>query len=68
MQQQPFAPIEESETKKIVVDKRGHRAHDNVREAEAAPSRCLRAEGGVAVHVIDVIGERRVRMVNERTS
>ena len=71
VQKQSFPAIQKSEAKEIIVDKRGQRPQNNVDHAEAAMSfraRCLRAEGGVAVHVIDVIGERRVRMVNERTS
>ena len=63
--------LEKSETEEIVVDECRRRAHDDVEHAEAAVALgdChLRAEGRVAVHVVDVIGEGGVGVVEERVS
>ena len=69
MKQQSFAAVEESEAKKIVVDERRQRTHDDVDHAELGFSLHhdhLRAQRRVTVHVFDVVGERGVRVVEQR--
>src|SRR5579864_8434736 len=71
MQQQPLASVEESEAEEIVVDERRQRAQHDVDHAESDfPSRHdhLCAQGRVAVHMVDVVRERRVGMVHKRAS
>ena len=68
VQQQAFAAVEKSEAEKIVVDKRDQRTQDDVDDAERTlpfGDDHLRAQRRVAVHVLDVVGERRVGMVDE---
>src|SRR5438067_8285785 len=67
VQEQPFAAVKEAETKKIVVNERCKGAENDVDEAEAAMpfgDRQVGSEGGVVVHVIEVVGEGRVAVVN----
>src|SRR5580698_817083 len=66
VEEQAFAAIEKSEAEKIVVDECRERAQDDVEEAEATlalGNRHVCAEGGVAVHVVNVVGEGGVRVV-----
>ena len=68
MEEQPFASIEETEAEKIVVDETSEWAQDDIEEAEAAlaMSDChLRAQRRVVVHVIDVVGQSGIRVVEE---
>ena len=68
VQQQAFAAVEKSEAEKIIVDKRRQRPQDDVEQAEAAVALgdChFRAQGRIAVHVVDVIGERGVGVVDD---
>ncbi len=68
VQKQAFAAVEEAEAEEIVVDECCARAQDDIEHAEAALafSYChLRAEGRVAVHVVDVIGEGGVGVVED---
>src|SRR5579863_7072938 len=68
VQQQAFAAIEESEAEEIVVEEREHRTENDVDEAEADFAFShdhLRAERGVAVHVVDVVGESWVGVMDD---
>ncbi len=68
VQEQAFAAVEKSEAKKIVVDEGCERAQDDVEQAEAAVAfgdGHLGAEGGVAVHVVDVVGQGGVGVVED---
>ena len=68
MKEQAFAAVEKSEPKKVIVDERCNWTHDDVEEAESAVAfgdRHFGAERGVAVHVVDVVGEGRVGVVEE---
>src|SRR5579864_5670513 len=68
VQQQAFASVKETEAEEIVVEECCQRTQDNVDDAEADPACChdhLRAQGRIAVHVLDVVGERGVGMVEQ---
>ena len=63
MQQQSFAAIQKTQTKKVVVDKREPGPDHDVDYAESrTPLRHghFRAQRRIAIHVIDVIGKGRV--------
>src|SRR5437588_4509371 len=69
VQQQAFATVEEAEPEKIVIDESKERAQDDVDETEANfafSDEHLGAERGIAVHVLDVIGERGVGVMENR--
>jgi len=71
VQKQALATIKESQPKKIVVDESPKRAQKNIEQAEAALApgdRHFSAERRVAVHVVNVIIERGVGMMDERAS
>src|SRR5580658_101119 len=68
VQQQALATIEKAEAKKKVVDERCEGTHDDVEHAEAALAfgdYHLGAEGGVTVHMVDVVGEGGVGVVEQ---
>src|SRR3984885_6576510 len=68
VQKQSFAAVEKSESKKIVVGEGGDWPQDDVEHAEAARafSDChLRTKGGIAVHVVDVVGEGGIGVVDD---
>ena len=68
MQQQPFAPVEEPEAEEIVVEEGEQGTHDDIDKAEAGVAFAddhLRAEQGVAVHMLDVVGERGIGVVDQ---
>src|SRR5579864_1210179 len=68
VQEEALAPIKKSEAKDVVVEERSRRTDHDVEHAEAALALGddhLRAERGVAVHVVDVVGERGVGVVEE---
>src|SRR5215472_7786478 len=68
VQQQAFAPVEKSETEKVVVDKGEPGPQHNVAETEtdfAFRRHHLRSQRGIAVHVLDVVGEGRVGVMNQ---
>src|SRR5450631_3043731 len=72
VQQQALAPVEETEAEKVVVGKRRQRMQDDVDHAEPHSASALghdhlRAQRRVAVHVLDVVGERGVGVVKERS-
>src|SRR5215471_812303 len=70
VQQQSLAAVKKSKAEEIVVDEGEHRPQDDVDEAEthrAPGNNHLRPERGVAIHVLDVVGERRVGMVQQST-
>lgn len=69
VQEQAFAAVEESKAEKIIVEEGEERAEDDVDEAEADFAfghDHLGAQRGVAVHVVDVVGEVGVGVVEER--
>src|SRR5450432_153033 len=67
MQQQAFPSVEEAEAEHIVVDERRRWSKNNVDHAEPHPAVFrndhLRAQRRVLVHVLDVIGEVGIGMV-----
>ena len=68
VQEQALAAVEKSEAEEIVVDERCDRADDYVEQAETAlvfRDGHFRAQGRVAVHVIDVVGEGGVGVVDD---
>src|SRR5208337_173463 len=68
MQQQALAAVKKSEAEKIVVDKRKQWPQHDVDHAEsdfALGHNHLRAQRRVAVHVLDVVGERGVGVVDQ---
>src|SRR5579864_3722597 len=68
VQQESFFAIEETESNKIVIEKCQERPHGDIQEAEsdlAFGNHHLRAERRVAVHVLDVIGDCRVGVVDD---
>src|SRR3954462_1603020 len=68
VKQQSFAPIEKAETKNVVIDEGEKRTEDNVDETETALAfrrSHLGTERRVAVHVLDVGSERRVRVMKK---
>ena len=68
VQQQALASVEKSEAEKVVVEECGRRANDDVEDAEAhaaSGDNDLRAERRVAVHVIEVVGEGGVGVVDQ---
>ena len=69
MQEQAFAAIQKAEPKEVVVDESGDRTHDDVEHAEAARAGRFRghlcAQRRVAVHVVNVVGEGGIGMVDE---
>src|ERR1039458_7555293 len=68
VQKQAFAAVEKSEAEKIIVDKRREWTQDDVEQTEAAAAfgDChLRAQRRVAVHVVDVVCERGVGVVEK---
>ena len=68
VQQQPFAAVEEAETEEVVVDEGCQWTQHDVAHAESDWARRhdhLRAQGRVAVHVLDIIGERRVGVMDD---
>src|ERR1035441_174544 len=72
VQQHAFATVEETEAEKIVVDERCEWTQDDVDHAEpyfaiALRHDHLRAQRRVAVNVLDVVGERGVGVVKERS-
>ncbi len=68
VEEQSFAAIQESKAEEIVVDECRHGSNHNVEDAEADSTlgdEHLGAEGRIAVHVIDVIGEGGVGVVDD---
>ena len=68
VEQETFSSIEKAETEDVVVGEGRPRADDDVEEAETARAlgNChLGAEGGVVVHVVDVVGQGGVGVVEE---
>lgn len=68
VQQEPFAPVEESKPEAVVVDEGKQGANHDIQGTEAAVTpldRDLSTRGGVAVHVIEVAAERRVGVVQK---
>src|SRR5712691_9304554 len=70
MQQQSFAPIKKSEPDEIVIDERRQRSHHDRVKVE-----CLRLcsldlvpNCGVAVHVLQVVIQRGIGVVNHRVA
>src|SRR5208337_4508224 len=71
VQQQALPAIEKSEAEKIVINEGCERAQGDIEQAESAAAlgHChLRAERRVAVHVVDIIGERGVGVVQDGAS
>src|SRR5882757_9999989 len=71
MQQQSLVSVEKSQPQKIVVYKCEPGPNRNINYAESGWSlghNHLRAQRRVAIHVFDVVGNSRVRMVQNRPS
>src|SRR5581483_4641183 len=71
MQQQPLAPIQKAKPEKVVIDERSPGPQHNVYETEAViplVHRHLGPKRRVAVHVLDVIGEGGVGVMDQRAS
>ena len=71
VQKQALTTIKKSQPKKIVVDEGSERAEKDIEQAEApfaTGDHHFSAERRVAVHVVDVLIERGVGMVDERAS
>src|ERR1700722_3536129 len=71
MQQQPLATVEKAKAEEVVVNERCQRSEQNVNRAEphsaaAIGHNHLRAQRRVAIHVLNVVGECWVGMVDER--
>src|ERR1700733_13335570 len=66
MLQQAFAAVEEAEAEDVVVDECRKRPEHNVGEAStlASGDRHFGAERGVAVHVLDIVGQSRVGVMS----
>src|ERR1700757_3031353 len=70
VQQQSLAAIKKSKPEEIVVEEGKQRPQDDVDETEpnwALGDNHLRPERRVAVHVLDVVGQSGVRVVDEGT-
>jgi len=68
VQQQSLPAVEKAEAEEVVVDECGQRADDNVNHAEpdfTFRHDHLRGQGRVAVHVVYVIRERGVGVVDD---
>ena len=68
MEQQTFPAIKKTQTKEIVIDEREPRSDRDVDQAEPGVpvgSNHLRAQRRVAVHVVDVIGERGIGVMQD---
>src|ERR1700674_1457822 len=71
VQQQAFAAVQETEAKEVVVNKGGYRPQENFEHTESARPIGFgppRIERRVSVHVVDVVGECGVGMVDESTA
>src|SRR5208282_5390041 len=68
MEKQAFAAVKEAEAEDVVVEERGQRAQDDVEQAKAAMAvgdSHLGSKGRIAVHVVDVVGEGGIGVVEE---
>ena len=68
MQEQAFAAIEEAEAEDVVVNEGGNRSEYDIQDAEAGVAfgdGHLGAQRGLAVHVVEVVGEGGVGVVEE---